>query len=99
MANNIYDLGDKVRAKALFSDAVLQAVIDPDVVKLSVKNPAGNVTTYTYGVSTIQRNATGDYYADLDANAAGTWYYRWWSTGTGQAAEENRFEVKAANAV
>ena len=77
-----------------------ESPIDPDVVKLSVRTPAGVVTTATHGVeSTIVKEAVGKYFAHIDANEAGFWFYRWWSTGFGQTAKENEFKVRTAQAV
>ena len=102
MANkpNNYDLGDKVKVSATFTDPDdSEAAYDPSVVKVSHKDPSGNVTTWTYGTdSEVVKDSTGNYHALIDADEAGTWYYRWFSTGTGQAAEEQQFRVKAAQA-
>lgn len=98
MATNSYDLGDLVRVTTTFTTAAGVAV-DPTAVLLAVKNPAGKTTTYTFGVGTeIVKSATGIYYMDVNANAAGWWFYRWYSTGTGQAAAQNAFRVNASNA-
>ncbi len=100
MPFNIHDLGDVVRVSATFTDADTDSVIDPDVVKLSVRTPAGIVTTYTYGVGgNVVKEAVGQYYSVINANQAGFWFYRWWSTGFGQAAKENEFKVRIAQAL
>jgi hypothetical protein len=101
MKYNTHARGQLVRVRGTFRDPEnANAVIDPSVVKLSIKNPAGTVTTYTYGTGdTIVKDSTGKYKAEIDANAAGEWHYRWWSTGTAQAAEEGKFQVSEAEAV
>lgn len=93
-----HDLGDLVRLSASFSTVATGAAVDPDVVKLTVKNPDGDITTKTYPVG-ITKSATGEYYSDVDADVAGTWYFRFWSTGNGQAANEGTFEVEEAQAI
>jgi len=99
-AENKHDLGDLVKVTGTFTDPDNgDAVIDPTVVKLSYRNPAGTVTTWTYGGGEITKDSTGNYSANIDANVAGRWFYRWWSTGTGAAAEEKSFNVLAAKAV
>lgn len=99
-AENKHDLGDLVKVTGTFTDPDnSDAAIDPTVVKLSFRNPAGTVTTWTYGGGEITKVSTGVYTANIDANAAGRWYYRWWSTGTGQAAEEQSFQVVGGKAV
>ncbi len=99
-AYNQHDLGDLVKVSAVFKNAETQVALDPEVVKLSVRPPSGTVTTYTYlDDATITKSSTGNYAANIDANEAGRWSYRWWSTGNGQAAEESFFEVLAAQSV
>lgn len=100
MAYNTHDLGDLVRVSAPFTLVSSGAAVDPDVVKLTIKTPSGTVTTYIYGTDAeIVKDSTGNYHADISAGEAGTWHYRWWSTGNGQAAQEKRFEVRTAEAV
>lgn len=94
---NQHNLGDLVRTSAVFSNQTTGLAMDPTVVKLSVCTPDGVVVTYVYGTDAIVvKDSTGHYHADLDANQDGLWYYRWWSTGTGQAADELEFEVLPA---
>jgi hypothetical protein len=95
-----YDLGQKVRVSAPFTLLSDSSAVDPDVVKLSVRTPAGVTTTYTYGVGdTIVKDSTGNYHADISTTEAGVWVYRWFSTGNGQTAGEEEFSVKSARAV
>lgn len=90
---NTYALGNLVRVSAAFTNSA-GAAVDPAVVKCQVRTPAGVTTTYTYGVDAgLTRSATGAFYLDVDANAEGVWRYRWYSTGSGQAADEAAFEV------
>lgn len=99
MADNSYDVGDLVRVESTFTNPLSDNVeIDPTTVKCTITAPAGVETTYTYGVDAeVKKDATGQYYMDVDVNARGWWYYRWWSTGTGQAAEQKRFYAKPLN--
>jgi len=97
MANS-YKLGGLVRVSGAFTTSAGVAQ-DPTVVKCSVRSPLGVVTTYTYGTDTeIMKDSTGNYHMDVSAPAIGTYYYRWFSTGTGQAADEGWFEVIDARA-
>lgn len=90
---NRYHLGDLVRVSGVFTNAVGTAV-NPTVVNLSFRNPSGNETTYIYGTdAALVKDSTGNYHVDIDADEAGIWHYRWWSTGTGQAAEAVKFIV------
>ena len=97
---SVYDLGDEVRVSGHFTTISTGADQDPTAIFLSIKNPSGTLTTYQYGVDVIiVKDSVGDYHADIDANVAGLWYYRWFSTGTGKAADEGTFEVEDAEAV
>jgi len=88
-----FDKGDLVRCTGTFTNGA-GAGVDPTAVLFKVKMPGGTITTYTYGTGAeVVRDSTGVYHVDVDANAAGEWYYRFYSTGTGQAAEEARFSV------
>lgn len=93
MAINTYDVGDLVRVSGEFK-ASGGALSDPTVVYVKYKDPSGNETTKQYGVdAAVVKDATGQYHLDIDVDEAGTWYYRWYSTGTGQAAKEVEFIV------
>lgn len=95
MAN--YDKGDLVRITGTFTDSAGDAT-DPAAVYFKFTTPAGATTSYQYGVDAeIVKSSTGIYYVDVDANASGTWYYRYYSTGTGQAAEEGAFTIDRSN--
>lgn len=90
---NTYDKGDVVRCSATFSNSA-GVSIDPAAVLFDFKTLAGATTTYTYGTdSELIKDDTGDYHVDLGANEEGVWYWRFYSTGTGQAAAEARFHV------
>lgn len=93
MAVNEYDKGDLVRVTAVFTDSAGTAV-DPDVVRFVVRNPRETETAYLYGTdAAVVKSATGNYYVDVSADYEGTWYYRYYSTGSGQAAGEGSFTV------
>lgn len=100
MPYNTYDLGDLVKVSAMFKNADTAGVIDPDVINLSVRTPAGAVTTYTFSVdANLIKEDVGQYYAMISVNQSGYWFYRWWSAGYGQTAKEKEFEVRTAHAV
>ena len=93
MALTYYDKGDLIRCSAAFTDSD-GAAADPDVVVFSFTEPDGSLTTYTYGTDVeLVKDSTGNYHVDVDGNAAGTWFYRFHSTGSGQAADESLFQV------
>jgi hypothetical protein len=91
-----FQVGDKPRLEGTFTNSAGTA-IDPTAVSFKVKDPSGNIDTYVYGTNPeVVKEGTGVYYADIEADEAGTWYYRYFSTGTGQAAGEGSFEVAAS---
>lgn len=91
---NTYDVGDEIRVTGTFTNSAGTAT-DPTAVLFKVKNPAGTITTYTYGTDAeLVKSATGVYYVDLDLATSGTWYTRFYSTGTGQAAVESTINVR-----
>lgn len=81
-----YSVGDLVRISSVWTNAAGSAV-DPGTVLATYRNPAGTATTYTYGVDAeLEKDSTGHYHVDINANAAGVWWYKFYSTGSGQAA-------------
>jgi hypothetical protein len=98
---NAYDLGDVVQLTGTFTDPLDDdAAIDPTKVYCTIREPDGTATTYEYGLDAeINKSSTGIYTMNVDADSAGVWYYRWWSTGNGKAAEEDAFRVAPAKAI
>lgn len=100
MATNTHDLGDRVRVSAVFRRVSDGEAIDPTVVSISVRDPEGVVTTKVYGTDEdVIKDSVGNYHYDVDVDQAGTWYYRWFSTGAGKAGAEQLFNVDIAKAV
>lgn len=94
---NQYDVGDLVRVTGVFKDAAGTA-IDPATVAFKVKKPDRSITTYLYGTDVqLIKESTGNYRVDISADVKGKYKYRWYSTGNGQAAGEDEFEVIKSN--
>ena len=92
-----FDYGDLVRCTGTYTDSAGTA-LDPTVVGMQYKNPSGTVTSLVYLTdAALVRSSTGIYYVDINANATGKWRVRWYSTGTGQAAEQEEFYVEASH--
>jgi len=90
---NNYDKGDVVRCYGHFTNN-LDADIDPTSVFFSVIDPTQAQTNYQYGVGIqIIKDSVGHYHADVDADLEGYYRYRWYSTGTGKAADDAWFVV------
>lgn len=87
-----YDVGDLARITGTWTDA--SGKIDPDVVRFECHSPSGVAVVYEYGVDTeLVRDSLGVYHADVSIVESGWWYYRFWSTGSGQAAQEGGIKV------
>lgn len=89
---NTYDVGDLVRVTGTFT--VGSVATDPTTVTLKVKDPSGNLDTYTYALSQVTKSSTGIYYKDLSIDEAGVWRYRFVGTGACVGEEEKWFEVR-----
>lgn len=88
-----YVVGNVVRCSNTFTD-IAGTEIDPTTVAFKVQNPAGTITTYTYPTDPqLVKDSVGNYHVDISADSEGTWYYRFYSTGTGKAAFEGKFAV------
>lgn len=92
---NVYEKGDVVRVKANFASTG-GAALDPTAVTFSYQYPNASVVELVYGSSTrVVKTGTGAYYVDVDADIRGVTRWRWDSTGSGKAAHEGQFTVKA----
>lgn len=92
----VHDKGDLVRCSAAFTDSSGNA-LDPTTVTFKSKDPSGNVTTYVYGTDAeLVKDSVGNYHVDVDGDEAGSWWFRFESTGTGQAAAEERYEINSS---
>jgi hypothetical protein len=85
---NVYDLGDVVTVTASFDPT-------PTTVALIVNSPSGTISNPSV---TPPGEGSTTYTSYIEASEAGTWYYEWKSTGTGQAAEQGQFLVRNTNA-
>ena len=90
-----FDKGDAVRVAAVFGTTAVP--VDPDAVIFEYYLTGNSTTTLTYGVdAALVKDSTGHYHVDIDAATAGTWYWRFHSTGNGQAADEGSFKVNSS---
>lgn len=88
-----YDVGDTVRLKATFKD-IGGTASDPTTITLRVKDPSGNIDSYTYADADLTKSATGVFYYDLALDESGTWVYEFTSTGTPALMEDDDFVVE-----
>jgi len=95
--SNYYQIGDLVRCTGEFTNR-FGVYIDPTTVYAKWKTPNDVTTTYQYGVDAqVVRDSQGIYYFEINVTELGIYYYSFYSTGTGQAAEEAFFTVPVTN--
>jgi hypothetical protein len=69
---------------------------DPTTVQITVRDPAGTTTTYTYGTdSEVVKDATGEYRAVFEVDTAGQWEYTWLTSGGIALKLDGSFTVRA----
>ena len=91
------DLGDRVRIEGVFRN-IDKVKVDPGVVKFQIKDPTGVVREWVFGSNIeVVQDGLGTYHFDQDADIAGWWHYRIFSTGSGKAAIEGSFRVNRSN--
>lgn len=94
-----FDLGQSVTVTNTFTDGD-GVVVDPASVFVNYKSPGGTLTTLEFGVdAAVIKDSTGVYHVDIDGDEVGRWYVYWFSTGTGQASDEESFFINTVNAV
>jgi hypothetical protein len=85
-------VNDPIRLGATF--AVSGVNTDPTTVSVTIRDPNGTSTTYTYADDEVQKSATGVYYYDYTPTVGGTYTYEWVGTGTAAGREPGAFHVR-----
>lgn len=67
---------------------------DPSTVSLTLTDPTGAATTYTYAAAQITKDATGVYHKDVTCSLAGEWQYQWIGTGAATDTTVGTFTVQ-----
>jgi hypothetical protein len=96
-----FDMGQRVRVNAVFTTS-LGTAADPAVVKFSCRAQAlGFTTTLVHGTdASLEKHSTGTYSVDIDTTeSGGLWDWKFYSTGTGAAADSDQFYVRPTVAV
>lgn len=93
-----FNSGVVVRVSAIFTNSAGTAA-DPATIKFSYTAAAlGVTTTYTYVTdAALVKSSTGNYYVDIDSRESGGMYdWRFFSTGSGQTSNQDKFYVRPA---
>lgn len=77
-----FTVGDEARLSATVRD-IDGVNVDPSILAVSIKSPSGSPT-----IVTPIKDAVGIYHYDLMLTEAGTYFYRWASTGTYPSVQE-----------
>ena len=89
-----YISGTVVRCRGLFTLAD-GTPNDPGGVSFIARSKSG-VELQEWYPGAIVKDATGDYYIDIQVETPGMWFFRFEGTTSGQAAGEDQFRVKAS---
>lgn len=88
-----YQSGDSVTVYRTFASGGV--ALDPSEVSVEIEDPAGNISTYTFGVdSEVVNDEVGSYSCAVVVNESGWWRYRWVSGGDYISVERHRFYVE-----
>jgi hypothetical protein len=88
-------IGMAARIDVAIADGITSAPLDPPVLRLKVKSPAGTITTTTYPGSTdIVRDAAGSYHANVALTEAGYWFWRWETDAPNIGADDGALNVE-----
>lgn len=93
---NDYDNGDTVTLRCDFK--VGTTLTDPTTVDLTVTDPSGDVSNYSYASATVTKDAVGQYSKAIVCSEAGEWVQRWTGSGACAAVGVKRFAVRRAGA-
>jgi hypothetical protein len=98
MTINVYQKGDLVTVAVEFLDSD-DAPVDPDTVTFLYTPPSGTTVEFAFSdsPSEVVKDSVGNYHVDLVPDESGQYFYRWESTGSGQAAENGEFMVEPSN--
>lgn len=92
-------VGQKPRIPAEFR--LGNVLTDPTAVKFIYHRPGDAApTVLVHGVdAAVVKSAVGKYHVDLSIDIAGTWKWRWESTGAVESALQDSFRAKAEDPI
>jgi len=94
LSANLYQVGDKIRLSAAFTN-LAEAAQDPGGVQFKILEPDGTLTTYVYSTDVeLVKDSTGNYHVDWVIDQSGRHRYRFAGVTSGQAADEKEFNVQ-----
>lgn len=94
MAVKRFDVGEV--AHLAMTAKVAGVLTDPTTISLSIIDPSGDPSTYTYASASVTKDGVGLYSKDLSLSEEGTYRWRWLTTGTCAGADEGEVLVKSS---
>jgi hypothetical protein len=89
-----FDVGAVANITTTFTDGSNGDPVDPGQVRAKVRDPQGNITTYTYNVDPeIVRASAGIYRIEVLLDKTGDWFVRFEGKNSNRAAEEQKVTV------
>lgn len=89
-----FDIGDIVKIKNEIKNEDGD-FFNPDALSVTIKKPNGSVSTLVYGTDLqLVRSDVGRHFIRITIDMAGEWTIRWFSTGDGQASQEDTLAVR-----
>lgn len=73
-----------------------EVATDPTTVTLTLTDPTGLSTPYTWAGGTVTRDSVGTFHKDVTCSVAGTWQYTWVGTGAATDTASGTFVVQEA---
>lgn len=96
---NSYDVGDPVVIELTVQAGSPLALTAPSEVVLKIIKPDGTLhSELALSDDDIVEDEAGKYHYDFIVPSAGTWRYRWETSGTVIGAEQDRFVVRPSYA-
>lgn len=84
---DMYHVGDTLKITGTFT--VDGTETDPTSVSLQVRDPSGNIATYTYADAEVSKVSTGVYSYNLLLDEDGVWFVKWIGEGAVVTATED----------
>lgn len=93
MPFNNYLIGEAAHVSVALTN-IAGVAVDPGVLRLKFKSPAGVVTTWLVTAGQVVKDAVGSYHAEIPLSEAGSWRYRWEADAPNQGAAEGVLNVR-----
>ena len=94
----VHDIGDRRKLTCEVRDED-NALVDPDVLVLTMREPDNTLTTYSLTDDEMITESVGLYHVYWDWTKAGKHFWRWVASGNVGVAEEASFKVLVSKVI